>query len=637
MGSSPRNRLLDGSADSPPERQALRAGPLDLIFDGGDLRYVRLGDAEILRRIYVAVRDENWGTVPGAISELRVDKSSRGFQIAYVSDHRQGAIHFRWRAWITGGPEAALEFRMEGEALSTFRRNRIGICVHYPVRECAGKACEVETVDGARQRGRFPDTVSPHQPFLNLRALAHEIAPGCEVEVRFEGDTFEMEDHRNWTDASFKVYSTPLSLPFPVEIVAGTVVRQRVTARLRGRVPAVARARNRRVAISVSGQSVPLPQVGVAATSEPGAVGQKQLAWLRALRLSHLRVEAEQLWRDVPELTLGLPVELAVRLAENEPEELEQLSRRLVELRVPVTRFLVFEKQRLATGEGVLRLMRRRFPQAFLVGGTRANFAELNRQRPNPSLVDGVCFAINPQVHAVDNLSLVENCAAQADVVRSALRFEGSRPVFVSPVTLKPPFNPVATGPEAPPAPGSLPRQVDPRQTTLFGACWTLGSYKYLTEGGAAAVTYYETVGWKGVMESESGSPLPELFPSLPGAVFPLWHVLASLGEFAGGEMLLSSSSDPLRVESLVLRRGRLLRFLLANFTAAPVEVELPGAFLQPRAQLRLLDADSVEEAMRRPEEFRHKTRESLRVKGSRLRLRLSAYALCTLDRDAAR
>ena len=27
------------------------------------------------------------------------------------------------------------------------------------------------------------------------------------------GDSFEMEDHRNWTDASFKTYVRPLALP----------------------------------------------------------------------------------------------------------------------------------------------------------------------------------------------------------------------------------------------------------------------------------------------------------------------------------------------------------------------------------------------------------------------------------------
>jgi hypothetical protein len=38
--------------------------------------------------------------------------------------------------------------------------------------------------------------------------------------------------------------------------------------------------------------------------------------------------------------------------------------------------------------------------------------------------------------------------------------------------------------------------------------------------------------GWRGVMERERRSPSPAEFPSLSGAVFPVYHVLADL---AGG------------------------------------------------------------------------------------------------------
>ena len=78
---------------------------------------------------------------------------------------------------------------------------------------------------------------------------------------------------------------------------------------------------------------------------------------------------------------------------------------------------------------------------------------------------------------------------------------------MVSPVTLKPRFNANATEPEAVNTPRELPVSVDPRQMSLFAAAWTLGSIKYLAESGASSVTYYETTGWRGVMETEAGSP----------------------------------------------------------------------------------------------------------------------------------
>jgi D-apionolactonase len=64
---------------------------------------------------------------------------------------------------------------------------------------------------------------------MDLRALTHEAAPGLRVTCRMEGDTFEMEDQRNWTDASFKTYCTPLAEPFPVLVEPGDRVDQQVT------------------------------------------------------------------------------------------------------------------------------------------------------------------------------------------------------------------------------------------------------------------------------------------------------------------------------------------------------------------------------------------------------------------------
>ena len=202
-----------------------------------------------------------------------------------------------------------------------------------------------------------------------------------------------------------------------------------------------------------------------------------------------------------------------------------------------------------------------------LVAGTIANFLELNRARLPWEQLDGICFSAHPQEHASDNASLVENLEGLASAIESARVLGLGRPVEVGPITLRKRVNPYATGPAAEPEPGELPARVDPRQMSLFGAAWTLGAIKHLAEQRAARATFYETTGWLGVMESEAGPPLPERFPSLPGQVFPMFHVFADVNEFRGGEVLPSRSTRPLAVDGLVLRRGDAVRILLANFT----------------------------------------------------------------------
>ena len=108
-------------------------------------------------------------------------------------------------------------------------RNRIGLCVLHPCRECAGSPARATLTDDSCFELAFPEVIAAEQPmrgFENLAGLAHEVAPGIWAEVRFAGEVFETEDQRNWIDASFKTYSTPLILPFPAEVTAGTRIRQ---------------------------------------------------------------------------------------------------------------------------------------------------------------------------------------------------------------------------------------------------------------------------------------------------------------------------------------------------------------------------------------------------------------------------
>jgi hypothetical protein len=90
---------------------------------------------------------------------------------------------------------------MDGEARSTFRRNRIGFCILHPA-DCAGVACRVTQVNGAVEETTFPQAISAHQPFFNIQSIAQRVTPTLWAEVQFSGDIFEMEDQRNWTDAS---------------------------------------------------------------------------------------------------------------------------------------------------------------------------------------------------------------------------------------------------------------------------------------------------------------------------------------------------------------------------------------------------------------------------------------------------
>ena len=205
MNTTPKSVWQYGSPEGRAQAIPLRAGPATMSFEPETafLRHIRIGDHELVRAVYGAVRNRDWTTVPARISNLRFEISNDSFQLGFQADCQKDDLDFHWQGSLSGDAQGKIVYQFDGEARSTFLRNRIGLCVLHPILECSGKPCAVERADGTREQGVFPNHISPHQPFKNIRALSYEVAPGVRVEVRCEGDVFEMEDQRNWTDASF--------------------------------------------------------------------------------------------------------------------------------------------------------------------------------------------------------------------------------------------------------------------------------------------------------------------------------------------------------------------------------------------------------------------------------------------------
>jgi hypothetical protein len=197
-------------------------------------------------------------------------------------------------------------------------------------------------------------------------------------------------------------------------------------------------------------------------------------------------------------------------------------------------------------------------------------------------------------------------------------------------VTLRARSNPNATGPESEAPPGELPFRVDPRQMSLFGAAWTLGSLRALAKPGVHSLTYYETTGRLGVMEREGEPPLHRLFPALPGWVFPLYHVLADAGEFAGAGVLPWTCGSERRLEGLGLSLPGRTRILLANLTPQPQKIRLSCPLLPDNVRVKRLDETTAKAAMSTPDAFRNDPGEPL--SGRPLEIDLLPYALVRVD-----
>src|SRR5262245_36324955 len=128
--------------------QILTAGPMSVELDAGQLRYLRVGDVEVLRAISFLVRDENWGTYNPAISGLAVDQRGDGFAISYHAVCSRPGQEISFDASIEGRDDGSLLFKATAVPRTDFLTARTGFVVLHPLKGVVGHAVDVEHVDG---------------------------------------------------------------------------------------------------------------------------------------------------------------------------------------------------------------------------------------------------------------------------------------------------------------------------------------------------------------------------------------------------------------------------------------------------------------------------------------------------------
>ncbi len=432
----------------------------------------------------------------------------------------------------------------------------------------------------------------------------------------------------------------------------GQQIQQSVRISTAGRRPAPAAPRMV-VALRVGEPTEqPLPPIGLGSATHRRQLSDREADLLAAVRPAHLRVD---LVLDQPGLErrlaaaaaearrLDAALELAVFAGEAGAEEAGKIDALLQRDSIPVARVLVFAggegfsaTSGLTTPAALVGAVRAALPslssEVPFIGGTNQFFTELNRNRPEAAGMDGIAYSINPQVHASDDLSLMENLQAQPDTVKMARKLVDGRPVVVTPVTLIGRYGPFPAGP---PTADDLPGNVDVRHGALFGAAWTVGSVKQLSAAGVASITYYETTGPTGLLNREVEIPHAELFPFEPGVAFPVYHVLADLA-FAGETRLVESrSDDPLSIEVLAVRTDHGLTLLVANLTqfVKAVALDLPRPH---RLTSRTLDASVADRAMHDPEGFRAEENRTALGIDANFKFDLAPFAVLRLDATAA-
>lgn len=545
-------------------------------------------DTVVLRSIRAVVRDRNWST--GAMTIERVDAGPDTLVLHIACTDLGADIRGTVRVEAEG---TELSVAFDALSCTAFATNRTGLVVLQPHR-LAGAPLEVVHSDGTTSQTAFPRAVSPHQPVLDIRALRWTDDP-LDVAVDFHGDTFEMEDQRNWTDASYKTYSRPLSLPFPYDLAAGARIFQRVTVTATSR-PGAARAD---AAGAMGATEIVLRQGGVFPAIELGAASAPDPApeFLAIGDTVHVELDlASTNWRAALARAASTRLPLDARLIVPAADDAQwgtavpggitgaQLATALSDALdalhpLPVRRIAVFDPITHTTEPAATVALRAalqaRGRTVPVIEGARSHFTELNREQDRVVTdADGVTFALTPLFHAQGDEQLHESIAVQRVLAEQAVHISGGRPVHIGPITLLPRFNNVATEREPGPTSADLgdgygarfTGGADRRQGSDALAAWTVASAAALAVPGVTGLTYFEQWGPRGVVAATG----EELLAAT---------ALRALAALTGGELLTGPSPDGL-VWAVGSRVDESTTLLVANIDARErsIIVRFPGA-----------------------------------------------------------
>lgn len=420
----------------------------NLIRDGS-LGPIHSAGHEIVRRIFVTVRDRNWQEIAPADWQTRID-SERG-TVSVFARHKSDLVDFEWRGTLEIAPDhRSVRFAFEGTARRDMEVCRLGLIVLHPPEAMVGSRLTARSAQTEASL-TIPAQISPQpivdgvpgaltEPFSELKI---ERTGFGVLKLSFGGDLFEMEDQRNWGDASFKTYCTPLRLGFPRAVTEGTRIAHRVDIRFE---PAVIEQRESAGSRTATG-SFEFPKLGCEWRKELSrSSGDPIPASYRHYYIDATDVASLEHLRSLLEWLPHARIEVGVDAQDHRALPSHQLS--LVREHInQIKRVLVF-----GTGTGqpsawAIESWRKVMQDATssqvpVLAAIRGYYVEYNRSTPPVTPTQGIAFPLTATVHSDEVGVIVDNVATIADMAMTAKQLTRAAELAIVPLALYYPCTP---------------------------------------------------------------------------------------------------------------------------------------------------------------------------------------------------
>ena len=485
-----------------------------LLRDNLFLRNIKYNDIEILKLISFLVRDKNWNNYTPEI-------------IKTASYNRNNTIHFEFD--LKYGDKEKLEVKIvisigdnsvkliaSGKFLTDFWTNRIGFNLLLPLEGVVDQEVHVTKSDQTLEKNKFPLNIKPDQPMVKFNNLSYEMFNSINLNIQFTGIHFEMEDQRNWGDASYKIYSGSLLDPFPYKENKNSAFHQEIEITVREKNNSLETISNQNIIPLNIQEEYAMPKIGIKVDNETNGIDIVNVDFVYHLVDFERNTESKPNFNNLPIYLVAL-----IDHTKKVKDIVKDIKDYILSNKISVDKILICPKIYLNSfqpaGEwpSVPKLgdyykeAKIQLPDVHIFSGMVTNFTELNRKKPDGKF-DGINFSFTPIVHDASDYGVLDTPNSLKYILHSVNNFSKDTPIHIGPMTLGMHFNPYGEKLAANIDQVRLEMtDFDPRHDSLIGLNWTIAVFAETLSKNTKFITIASLKGVHGILtESNQKRPL---------------------------------------------------------------------------------------------------------------------------------
>lgn len=485
------------------------------------LRNIKYNNIEILKLISFLVRDKNWNNYPPEI--IKTSSYNKDQQLHFEFDLKYGDVEQLEVKLLLSIGSNSVKLIANGKFLTDFWTNRIGFNLLLPLDGVVNQQVIVSKSDQTTETLKYPLIIQPDQPMVKFNNLSYEMFDSIALNIRFDGIHFEMEDQRNWGDASYKIYSGSLLDPFPYKENKNSAFHQEIEITVREKNNSLETISNQNIIPLNIQEEYAMPKIGIKVDNETNGIDIVNVDFVYHLVDFERNTESKPNFNNLPIYLVAL-----IDHTKKVKDIVKDIKDYILSNKISVDKILICPKIYLNSfqpaGEwpSVPKLgdyykeAKIQLPDVHIFSGMVTNFTELNRKKPDGKF-DGINFSFTPIVHDASDYGVLDTPNSLKYILHSVNNFSKDTPIHIGPMTLGMHFNPYGEKLAANIDQVRLEMtDFDPRHDSLIGLNWTIAVFAETLSKNTKFITIASLKGVHGILtESNQKRPLFYLYEVL--------------------------------------------------------------------------------------------------------------------------